>query len=82
MWNWSSNYGLQNAQCAAESIALATCFGVKHSLNNLHAEVYQPQPWHELIDDLQYNIDSYAPKKLSQLNPNFIKQKPATIQEQ
>lgn len=80
--NHHSYAASNNAKCAAESIALATCFGVTHSLNNLHAEVYQPQPWHELIDDLQYNIDSYLPKKLNKLNPSFTKQKQITTQEQ
>ena len=61
----------KNAKCAAESIAIATCFGVAHSLNNLNAQTYQPQPWQALIDDLQFNINSYTPKKLSQLNTNF-----------
>ena len=61
----------KNAKCAAESIAMATCFGVAHSLNNLHAQTYQPQPWHELMEDLQYNIDSYTPKKLSHLKTEF-----------
>lgn len=62
-----------NAKCAAESIALATCFAVQHSLNNLNAKTYQPQDWQQLTDDLQFNINSYAPGKLSHLNAAFTK---------
>ncbi len=60
-----------NAKCAAESIALATCFAVQHSFNNMCAETYQSQDWNQLIDDLQFNIDSYKPKKLTKLNADF-----------
>ena len=68
-----------NAKCTAESMAIATCFGVTHSLNNLHTEVYQPHQWDELVDDLQFNIDSYAPKKLSHLKTEFTSEQIKTM---
>lgn len=55
-----------NAKCVAESIALALCAGVQHSLDNLTAPTYQPNiHWDNLPAEIQYNIDSYNPKKLA-----------------
>lgn len=61
-----------NAKCVAESIALALCAGVQHSLDNLTAQTYQPnRHWHQLPAELQYNIDSYDQKKLAFPLPTF-----------
>lgn len=52
-----------NADCVSQMMAWALCKGVENSLQNFKAKNYVPNTyWHEMVDDFQSIINSYAHK--------------------